>query len=162
MGLLGGGVSSRRAEARRSGKAGEEKKKKAPPFRTILRDAVDLVAARRGRLALGLGILFINRLAGFVIPFMAVYAPALMLQPGGPIAQSFGYPAAVAYIVLKACLAIALWGAAAAGYLKGPLGAGAGDHRRLRPRGGAAGQRRGRISTGRPLSGAALLARPAG
>src|SRR5215472_8533723 len=60
-------------------------------------------------------------LAGFVIPFMAVYAPALMLQPGGPIAQSFGYPAAVAYIVVKACLAIALWGAAAIGYLRGPL-----------------------------------------
>ena len=60
-------------------------------------------------------------LAGFVIPFMAVYAPALMLQPGGPIAQSFGFLAAVAYVVVKACLAIALWGAAAAGYLKGPL-----------------------------------------
>ncbi|HEX4572169.1 MAG TPA: TRAP transporter permease [Dongiaceae bacterium] len=60
-------------------------------------------------------------LAGFVIPFMAVYAPALMLQPGGPIAQSFGFLAAVAYIVVKACLAIALWGAAATGYLRGPL-----------------------------------------
>jgi TRAP-type uncharacterized transport system fused permease subunit len=60
-------------------------------------------------------------LAGFVIPFMAVYAPALMLQPGGPVAQSFGFLAAVAYIVVKACLAIALWGAAATGYLRGPL-----------------------------------------
>src|SRR5215471_12202108 len=82
MGLLGGGVSSRRAEARRSGKAGEEKKKKAPPFRTILRDAVDLVAARRGRLALGLGILFINRLAGFVIPFMPRYLLDEVLAKG--------------------------------------------------------------------------------
>src|SRR5215471_15256948 len=77
MGLLGGGVSSRR-----SGKAGEEKKKKAPPFRTILRDAVDLVAARRGRLALGLGILFINRLAGFVIPFMPRYLLDEVLAKG--------------------------------------------------------------------------------
>jgi TRAP transporter 4TM/12TM fusion protein len=57
-------------------------------------------------------------LAGFVIPFMAVYAPALMLQPGGPIAESFGYPAAVAYILVKAALAIALWGAAGTGYLR--------------------------------------------
>jgi len=57
-------------------------------------------------------------LAGFVVPFMAVYAPALMLQDGGPIAQSFGYPAAVAYIVVKACLAIGLWGAAATGYFR--------------------------------------------
>lgn len=56
-------------------------------------------------------------LAGFVIPFMAVYTPALMLQDGGPLAQQIGYPLAVAYIVFKACLAIALWGAGAIGYL---------------------------------------------
>jgi TRAP transporter 4TM/12TM fusion protein len=52
--------------------------------------------------------------AGFVVPFMAVYDNALMLQ-GDP---SFG---AVAYIVVKALLAIALWGAAAIGYVRGPL-----------------------------------------
>jgi len=60
-------------------------------------------------------------LAGFVIPFMAVYSPALMLQEGGPLAASIGFPAAVAYIVFKACLAIMLWGAAAVGYLTRPL-----------------------------------------
>ncbi|MCT8999202.1 TRAP transporter permease [Chelativorans intermedius] len=59
--------------------------------------------------------------AGFVIPFMAVYTPALMLQDGGPLAQSVGYAAAVAYIVFKAGLAIGLWGAAVIGYLRRPL-----------------------------------------
>jgi TRAP-type uncharacterized transport system fused permease subunit len=56
-------------------------------------------------------------IAGFVVPFMAVYTPALMLQDAGPISQSFGYPVEVAYIVAKACLGIALWGAAVVGFL---------------------------------------------
>jgi len=60
--------------------------------------------------------------AGFVIPFMAVYTPALMLQDGGPLAASIGYPLAVAYIVFKAVLAIGLWGAAVIGFLVTPLG----------------------------------------
>ena len=55
--------------------------------------------------------------AGFVIPFMAVYTPSLMLQEGGPIAAAYGYPVEVAYIVVKALLAIGLWGAATIGYL---------------------------------------------
>ncbi|RWE54030.1 TRAP transporter permease [Mesorhizobium sp.] len=55
--------------------------------------------------------------AGFVVPFMAVYTPALMLQDPGPIAAQFGYPIEVAYIVAKACMGIALWGAAAVGFL---------------------------------------------
>jgi ABC-type multidrug transport system fused ATPase/permease subunit len=84
LGLLGGGVSSRlsRGESRRSGVAaasaeaktkGEGKKKKAPPIRVVLRDAGDLLAARKGRLALGLGILLINRLSGLVLPGMPRY-----------------------------------------------------------------------------------------
>lgn len=60
-------------------------------------------------------------LAGFVIPFMAVYTPALMLQDGGPMAASFGYPVEVAYIIVKALLAIGLWGAAGIGYFFRPL-----------------------------------------
>lgn len=60
-------------------------------------------------------------IAGFVVPFMAVYTPALMLQDGGPLAQAMGYPLAVAYIVLKALLSVGLWGAAAIGYGLGPL-----------------------------------------
>ncbi|WP_313136074.1 TRAP transporter permease [Paracoccus jeotgali] len=55
--------------------------------------------------------------AGFVIPYMAVYTPALMLQPGGALADSIGLPLAVAYIVLKCGLSIGLWGAAVVGWL---------------------------------------------
>jgi len=53
-------------------------------------------------------------IAGFVVPFMAVYDPALMMQ-GDPTWI------AVVYIVLKALLAIFLWGCAAIGYLWSPL-----------------------------------------
>ena len=56
-------------------------------------------------------------IAGFVIPFMAVYDPALMLQ-GDPTVI------AVVYIVVKATLAIYLWGSAAVGYLWSPLNMG--------------------------------------
>jgi TRAP transporter 4TM/12TM fusion protein len=61
--------------------------------------------------------------AGFVIPFMAVYTPALMLQDGGPLAAEIGYLPAVAYIVFKTALAIGLWGAAVIGFLRTPLAA---------------------------------------
>ena len=57
--------------------------------------------------------------AGFVVPFMAVYTPALMLQDAGPMAAAWGYPVEVAYIVLKACFAIGLWGMAVVGFLVG-------------------------------------------
>jgi len=60
--------------------------------------------------------------AGFVIPFMAVYTPALMLQDGGALAQSIGFPAAVAYIVFKTVVSIGLWGAAVIGFLGVRLG----------------------------------------
>lgn len=53
-------------------------------------------------------------IAGFVVPFMAVYSPALMLQ-GDPTLW------AVVYIIAKALLAIFLWGSAAIGYLWSPL-----------------------------------------
>ncbi|CVI63704.1 MULTISPECIES: TRAP transporter permease [Agrobacterium] len=55
--------------------------------------------------------------AGFVIPFMAVYSPALMLQDGGAMAAAVGYPLAVAYIVIKTGLAIGLWGTAVIGFV---------------------------------------------
>ncbi len=57
--------------------------------------------------------------AGFVVPFMAVYTPALMLQDGGPMAEAWGYPVEVVYIVFKACAGIALWGMAVVGFLFG-------------------------------------------
>ncbi len=49
-------------------------------------------------------------LAGYVIPFMSVYDPSLMLQGNWTVAS-------VAYVVFKSLFAIALWGAAATGYL---------------------------------------------
>lgn len=59
--------------------------------------------------------------AGFVIPFMAVYTPALMLQPGGALAEAIGFFPAVIYIVVKAVVSIGLWGAAVIGWLGRPL-----------------------------------------
>ena len=52
-------------------------------------------------------------IAGFVIPFMAVYAPALMLQAGTWLDTG--------YVVFKATVAIVLWGGAAIGYWLAPL-----------------------------------------
>lgn len=40
---------------------------------------------RRRGLAIGIQAVRVA-LAGFVVPYMAVYAPALMLQDGGPLA----------------------------------------------------------------------------
>ena len=58
-------------------------------------------------------------IAGFVIPYMAVYDPALMLQPTSPGAAVDWL--AVVYVVGKTVLAIGLWGAAAIGYLRGRI-----------------------------------------
>jgi len=49
-------------------------------------------------------------LAGFIIPFMAVYNPALMLQ-GDNLWMS-------AYMLLKTVLAVGLWGVASTGFLQ--------------------------------------------
>jgi TRAP transporter 4TM/12TM fusion protein len=65
--------------------------------------------------AMKIGIIAVRvALAGFVIPFMFVYDPALLLQTDSPMA--------VVYITFKALLAIGLWGGAASGYLIGPMG----------------------------------------
>jgi TRAP transporter 4TM/12TM fusion protein len=52
-------------------------------------------------------------IAGFIVPFMAVYSPALMLQSGTWVDTT--------WIVFKALVAISMWGAGAIGYLFGPL-----------------------------------------
>ena len=52
-------------------------------------------------------------IAGFVIPYMAVYDPSLMLQSGSLLDTT--------YVVVKAIIAIVLWGGASVGYLRGPL-----------------------------------------
>ncbi len=51
--------------------------------------------------------------AGYVVPFMAVYDPALMMQTSDPFA--------VVYVVLKAGIGIMLWGAAVTGYFLAPI-----------------------------------------
>ncbi|MDO9144434.1 TRAP transporter permease [Rhodoferax sp.] len=48
-------------------------------------------------------------IAGFIVPFMAVYSPALMLQSGDWLDTT--------WIVFKALVAIAMWGAGAIGFL---------------------------------------------
>jgi TRAP transporter 4TM/12TM fusion protein len=52
-------------------------------------------------------------IAGYVVPFMAVYTPALMLQ-GGTWFDT-------AYVFCKAVIAVALWGGAASAWLLGPM-----------------------------------------
>jgi TRAP transporter 4TM/12TM fusion protein len=52
-------------------------------------------------------------MAGFIVPYMAVYSPALMLQTGDVWDT--------AWIVFKALVAIAMWGAGAIGFLVGRL-----------------------------------------
>jgi len=59
-------------------------------------------------------------IAGFVIPYMAVYDPALMLQ--AEHGATHVSAAAAVYVIAKAILAIGLWGGAAVGYfLRGSL-----------------------------------------
>jgi len=61
--------------------------------------------------------------AGYVIPFAAVYAPALMLQPGDPMAVHLGFVGAAIYAFVKTGLAMGLFGAGLIGWLFGPLAA---------------------------------------
>jgi TRAP-type uncharacterized transport system fused permease subunit len=56
-------------------------------------------------------------LAGFLIPFMSVYEPSLMLQSGGAIAAQYGYWVEVALVFAKALVVIGMSGVAAIGYL---------------------------------------------
>jgi TRAP-type uncharacterized transport system fused permease subunit len=56
-------------------------------------------------------------LAGYVIPFIFVYSPALMLQPGDPMAARIGFYGAVALATFKALVAIGLFGVVAIGFL---------------------------------------------
>jgi TRAP-type uncharacterized transport system fused permease subunit len=56
-------------------------------------------------------------LAGYVIPFVFVYSPALMLRAGDPMAVQFGFYGAVAFATFKALVAIGLFGMVAIGFL---------------------------------------------
>jgi TRAP-type uncharacterized transport system fused permease subunit len=59
-------------------------------------------------------------LPGFIVPYMAVYDPTLMLQPVAGLAGT-SYWLAVVYICTKATFAMALWGVTAVGYLFAPV-----------------------------------------
>jgi ABC-type multidrug transport system fused ATPase/permease subunit len=69
-GLFGGLVSSKQRGASRTT---EDKKKTALHTRMVLRDAGELIRARRGRLAVGLGLMAINRLCALVLPGTTKY-----------------------------------------------------------------------------------------
>ncbi len=69
--------------------------------------------ARASGLAIGVQAVRIA-IAGFIVPYMAVYAPQLMLQGDWTIAS-------VLYVVAKAIMAIVLWGATSIGFLATPL-----------------------------------------
>jgi TRAP transporter 4TM/12TM fusion protein len=56
-------------------------------------------------------------LAGYVIPFIFVYSPALMLQAGDPMAAQLGFYGAVALATFKALVAIGLFGIVAISFL---------------------------------------------
>ena len=56
-------------------------------------------------------------LAGYVIPFIFVYSPALMLQAGDPMEAKLGFYGAVALATFKALVAICLFGIVAIGFL---------------------------------------------
>ncbi|MBZ6077403.1 TRAP transporter permease [Microvirga puerhi] len=56
-------------------------------------------------------------LAGFLIPFMTVYEPSLMLQDGGAIAAQYGYWIEVAVVLFKALIVVGMSGVAAIGFL---------------------------------------------
>ena len=68
--------------------------------------------ARESGLKIGLQAVRIA-IAGFIVPYMAVYSPALMLQGGDWLAT--------AWVVFKALVAIGMWGAGSIGFLLGPL-----------------------------------------
>jgi len=74
LGLAGGGFSTRSSRAEKARGASSRpdedgRKKKSLPLSVIARDALELVRARKGRLALGLGLLVVSRMAGLVLPF---------------------------------------------------------------------------------------------
>jgi TRAP transporter 4TM/12TM fusion protein len=55
-------------------------------------------------------------LAGFLIPFLSVYEPTLMLQQGGEIAAQWGYTIEVIVVFFKAVIVITMSGVASIGY----------------------------------------------
>ena len=72
QGLFGGPVSSKQPRAVTPPSEANNKKTPLKP-RVVFADALELVQARKGRLALGLGLMAINRLCGLVLPGTTKY-----------------------------------------------------------------------------------------
>ena len=72
QGLYGGLVSSKQPRAQAQPDS-DSKPKKPLKMRVVLDDALDLVRARKGRLALGLILMAVNRLSGLVLPYTTKY-----------------------------------------------------------------------------------------
>jgi TRAP transporter 4TM/12TM fusion protein len=72
----------------------------------IARASPDIIGWQASRIAL----------AGFLIPFLAVYEPTLMLQTGGAIAAQYGYWAEVIIVFIKAAVVIGMSGIVAIGF----------------------------------------------
>ncbi|MBX3522976.1 MAG: TRAP transporter fused permease subunit [Xanthobacteraceae bacterium] len=64
-------------------------------------------------------------LPGFIVPYLAVYDPSLMLQPikdaSGAAIVGLPYWIDVVYVVAKASFAMLLWAATAIGFIRGPV-----------------------------------------
>jgi ABC-type multidrug transport system fused ATPase/permease subunit len=73
-GLYGGLVSSKqRTPVREPGEAAGDKPKKPLGLRIVLKDAAELVKARKGRMALGLVLMLISRLSALILPGTTKY-----------------------------------------------------------------------------------------
>jgi TRAP transporter 4TM/12TM fusion protein len=59
-------------------------------------------------------------LPAFIVPYLAVTSPALMLQPVSGV-EGAAYWLSVAWVAAKALLGVGLWGVAAFGHLNGPV-----------------------------------------
>lgn len=70
IGLFGGRVSSKQRRAPTAA-PDEPAKRKPIGMKVLLGDALELIRARRGRLAIGLGLMVANRLAGLVLPWLS-------------------------------------------------------------------------------------------
>lgn len=60
-------------------------------------------------------------LAGFLIPFLGVYQPTLMLQAGGAMAAQYGYWVEFSWACTLAFLTVVMSGVAAIGYYLSPI-----------------------------------------
>ena len=71
-GLFGGQVSSKKRPV--SSEDADAAKKRTPiKFRVVLADALELIHARKGRLAVGLAIMAVSRVAGLVLPAVSKF-----------------------------------------------------------------------------------------